>query len=194
MTRTTPPLPTRHRFTVQDLERMVAAGILGPEDRVELVEGELLDMSPIGWAHQACVNRLTEFFVALLQGRAIVQPQGPIRLSEHSVPQPDLALLRPRPDYYAAGGPTPADVLLLVEVSDTTLPYDRDVKVPLYARHGIPEVWLVDLASEQVLVFRDPTPAGYRDTRQYRRGDRVSPACCPSLVLAVDALFGGTSP
>ncbi|MDW8060794.1 MAG: Uma2 family endonuclease [Thermomicrobium sp.] len=169
---------------------MVAAGILGPEDRVELVEGELLDMSPIGWAHQACVNRLTEFFVALLQGRAIVQPQGPIRLSEHSVPQPDLALLRPRPDYYAAGGPTPADVLLLVEVSDTTLPYDRDVKVPLYARHGIPEVWLVDLASEQLVTFRDPSGEGYRQYATDQRGQQLTPALAPDAVVPVARILG----
>jgi len=190
MAQATGRLPTTHRFTVDDLERMVRAGILREDARVELIEGELYDMNPIGWAHQACVNRLTELFVRTLHGRAIVQPQGPVRLSERSLPQPDLALLRPRTDFYAHGGPGPADVLLLVEVSDTTLAYDRDVKVPLYARAGIPEVWLVDLAGGQVLVFREPEHDGYRDSRVYRPGDALSPQAFPDMSLAVDDLLG----
>ena len=185
-----PTAPARHRFTVDDLERMVRAGILREDARVELIEGELYDMNPIGWAHQACVNRLTELFVRTLHGRAIVQPQGPVRLSERSLPQPDLALLRPRTDFYAHGGPGPADVLLLVEVSDTTLAYDRDVKVPLYARAGIPEVWLVDLAGGQLLVFREPDAGRYRMSAVVRPGEPVSPLAFPDLVVDVAALLG----
>ncbi|WP_448575734.1 Uma2 family endonuclease [Thermomicrobium sp.] len=190
MQQTVPPVPTRHRFTVDDLERMVRSGILREDARVELIEGELYDMNPIGWAHQACVNRLTELFVRALHGQAIVQPQGPVRLSDRSLPQPDLALLRPRADFYARSGPGPADVLLLVEVSDTTLAYDRDIKVPLYARAGIPEVWVVDLAGGQVLVFRTPMQDGYRDSQVHRPGDRISPQAFPDISLAVDDLLG----
>jgi Uma2 family endonuclease len=190
MTQVTDRLPTAHRFTIDDLERMVRAGILREDARVELIEGELLDMNPIGWAHQACVNRLTEALVRSLSGRAIVQPQGPVRLSERSLPQPDLALLRPRPDFYARSGPGPADVLLLVEVSDTTLAYDRDVKVPLYARAGIPEVWLVDLAVEQVLVFREPEHDGYRDSWAYRPGDALSPQAFPDVLFTPSEFLG----
>jgi len=190
MTQVTDRLPTAHRFTIDDLERMVRAGILREDARVELIEGELLDMNPIGWAHQACVNRLTEALVRSLSGRAIVQPQGPVRLSERSLPQPDLALLRPRPDFYAHGGPGPADVLLLVEVSDTTLAYDRDVKVPLYAQAGISEVWLVDLAGEQVFVFRQPRREGYQEVRTLRPDDTLSPLAFPDIALPVAALLG----
>ncbi|MBO9352253.1 MAG: Uma2 family endonuclease [Thermomicrobium sp.] len=190
MQQTAPPVPTRHRFTVDDLERMVRSGILLEDARVELIEGELYDMNPIGWAHQACVNWLTERFATALAGRAIVQPQGPIRLNAQTLPQPDLALLHPRPDYYRHTGPTPADVFLLVEVSDTTLVYDRDVKLPLYARADIPEVWLIDLPGQRVLVFREPVGDRYRATLTFRPGDRISPQAFPDISLAVDDLLG----
>jgi len=190
MQQTAPPVPTRHRFTVDDLERMVRSGILLEDARVELIEGELYDMNPIGWAHQACVNWLTERFATALAGRAIVQPQGPIRLSAQTLPQPDLALLRPRPDYYRHTGPTPADVFLLVEVSDTTLAYDRDVKLPLYARADIPEVWLIDLPGQRVLVFRSPTPPDYRELREHRPPDQLSALAFPDLILPVAELLG----
>ena len=190
MQQTAPPVPTRHRFTVDDLERMVRSGILLEDARVELIEGELYDMNPIDWAHQACVNWLTERFATALAGRAIVQPQGPIRLSAQTLPQPDLALLHPRPDYYRHTGPTPADVLLLVEVSDTTLAYDRDVKLPLYARADIPEVWLIDLPVQRVLVFRSPTPPDYRELREHRPPDQLSALAFPDLILPVAELLG----
>lgn len=176
-------LPTLHRFTIDDLERMVTAGILRPDDRVELIEGELIDLVPISWPHQACVDRLAELFVRHVGRLAIVRIQGPIRLSERSLPQPDLALLRPQQDDYAEAGPTPADVLLIVEVSDTTLPYDRDTKVPLYARYGIPEVWLVDLTGQRILLFRAPHAEGYRDQDELRSWDVVSPVAFPDLSI-----------
>ncbi len=192
MYRQLPRTVSRHRFTIEDLERMVHAGVLRPDDRVELIEGELVDMAPIGWAHQGCVNRLTEILVTQLRGRAIVQPQGPLRLSEYSVPQPDLAILRPRSDYYAHGGPTAADVFLVIEVSDTTLAYDRDVKVPLYARHGVPEVWVIDLSGQRVLVYRHPSADGYRSVAEFRAGDHCAPEAFPDLALSVDALLSGS--
>ena len=190
MQQTVPQGPTRHRFSIDDLERMVRSGILLEDARVELIEGELYDMNPIGWAHQAVVDRMTAFFVRSLDDRAIVRTQGPIRLSERTLPQPDLALLRPRPDYYRHTGPTPADVLLLVEVSDTTLAYDRDVKLPLYARADIPEVWLIDLPGQRVLVFRSPTPPDYRELREHRPPDQLSALAFPDLILPVAELLG----
>ena len=183
-------LITRRRFTVDEYHRMAEAGILGEDDRVELLEGEIVEMSPIGWRHQACVDRLTQWLVPALQGRAILRPQGPIRLGEDSAPQPDLVVLRPRADFYAEGGPGPGDVLWLVEISDTSLRYDRDVKVPLYARYGIPEVWLVDLEGEQVLVYRDPrSEGGYRLAEVFGRGARLAPRAFPDLELAVDEIL-----
>ena len=135
-----------HRFTAKDLHRLVEAGILREDDRVELLHGEIVDMPPIGPGHAAGVNRLLNVFLPL-QGerKAIISVQNPIHLGEHSEPQPDLALLKPRPDFYAQGHPTPQEVLLVVEVMESSAGYDREVKVPLYARFGIPETWLVDV-------------------------------------------------
>mgnify|MGYP005848610191 CR=1 FL=1 len=179
-------LITRRRFTVDEYHRMAEAGILHEDDRVELLEGEIVEMSPIGWRHQGCVNRLTYWLIAALQDRAVVQPQGPIRLGPDSEPQPDLVVLRPRADFYAEGGPGPEDVLWLVEISDTSLRYDREVKVPLYGRYGIPEVWVVDLVEERVFVHRDPHPAaGYRSVRVLGRGARLAPQAFPDVELAV---------
>ena len=183
-------LITRRRFTVDEYHRMAEAGILGEDDRVELIEGEIVEMSPIGWRHQACVDRLTHRLVPALQNRAILRPQGPIRLSSDSEPQPDLVVLRPRVDFYAEGGPGPEDVLWLIEISDTSLRYDRDVKVPLYGRYGIPEVWVVDLEGEQVFVYRDPrSGGGYRSARVLGRGARLAPQAFPDLELPVDEVL-----
>ena len=183
-------LITRRRFTVDEYHRMAEAGILGEDDRVELIEGEIVEMSPSGWRPQACVDRLTHRLVPVLQSRAILRPQGPIRLSSDSEPQPDLVVLRPRADFYAEGGPGPEDVLWLIEISDTSLRYDRDVKVPLYGRYGIPEVWVVDLAGEQVFVYRDPRPGGgYRSAQVLGRGARLAPHAFPDLELAVNEIL-----
>jgi Uma2 family endonuclease len=151
-----------HRLSVGDYYRMAEAGILAPDARVELIEGEVLDMAPIGTRRNGCVNFLSNTLVAALHERAIVQTQGPIRLDEYSEPQPDLALLRPRPDFYGSAHPTPADVLLVSEVADTTLAFDRDVKVPIYARFGIPEVWLVDIEAMCCIAIANPPPAPMR--------------------------------
>lgn len=178
----------RRRFTVHEYHQMAEAGILTEDDRVELIEGEIVDMAPIGSQHAASVARLTVLF-SRVQGRGIVWVQNPIRLGEHSEPQPDLTLLKPRADFYAKAHPGPEDVLLVVEVSDTSAEYDREVKLPLYAQAGIPEVWLVDLATEGVEVYRTPTPQGYREARQLRRDQRLAPQAFPTLDLAVDDLF-----
>jgi len=178
----------RHLFTVEEYDRMAQAGIFSEDDRVELIEGEIVEMSPIGSRHAACVARLTALF-SQVQGQAIIWVQNPIRLNEHSEPQPDLALLRPREDFYAHGHPRPEDVLLIVEVADTTEDFDREIKVPLYARTGIPEVWVVVLADEHIEVHRRPTPQGYKEGQTLRRGQRLSPQNVPDLDLAVEAML-----
>lgn len=136
----------RHRLTVEDYHRMGEVGILSEDARVELIEGELIDMAPIGSQHAGTVSALTDVFTSALHGRAIVAVQSPVTLDDQSEPQSDLAILKFRGDYYRAAHPGSADVLLLIEVADTSAAYDRGIKVELYARYGIPEVWLVDLS------------------------------------------------
>ena len=165
-----------HRFTVDEYHRMAEVGLLGEDDRVELLEGEIIDMSPIGSRHAACVNRLTRLLATGLGDRAIVAVQNPVRVSDLSEPQPDLAVLRARDDFYAEQLPGPADVLLLIEVADTSLAFDRHVKVPLYARAGVPEVWVVDLDGEVVEVFRGPGPEGYADAARAGRHESLAAA------------------
>lgn len=180
----------RYLFTVEEYHRMGEAGIFRENDRVELIEGEIVEMTPIGSRHAACVDRVAQLFFERAARRAIVRVQNPIRLGKHSEPQPDLVLLRPRPDFYAQGHPGPEDVLLLVEVAETSAEYDRTIKLPLYARSGIPEVWLVDLAAAAVEVHRRPTPEGYQEVQRVRRGERVSSQAFPDLDLAVDEVLG----
>ena len=180
----------RHRFTAADYHKMAEAGILHEDDRVELIEGELVDMTPIGRRHLACVDRLAELFIRGLGEKAIVRVQGAIRLSEHSEPQPDLILLRRRPDFYADADARPEDVWLIVEVADTSLPYDRGVKAPLYARSGIPEFWLVDLTGRSISLFRDPGPDGYRTVLVARGNEPLSVQAFPELPLTADQILG----
>ena len=180
----------RRLFTTREYHAMADAGILHEDDRVELIEGEILQMPPIGSDHAGGVNRLIALFTSLLGNRAVVSVQNPVVLSDISEPQPDLVLLRFRDDFYSREHPTPADILLLVEVSDSSLKFDRDVKAGLYARHGVPEVWLQDVEHSALLVHRDPSPQGYRDVRIFRRGERLAPLAFPDLVLEVDTILG----
>ena len=180
----------RRLFTVQEYYRMAQAGILTEDDRVELNEGEIVAIAPIGSRHAACVRRSQEFFTLALGEVALVSVQSPVRLSEHTEPQPDLAILRRRPDFYAAGHPGPDDILLVIEVADTSVEYDRAVKLPLYARSGIPESWLVDLNQEVIEIYRDPSPSGYRTSWTVHRGERLSPLAIPDRELAVADLLG----
>jgi Uma2 family endonuclease len=154
----------RRRFTVDEYHQMARAGILSEDDRVELLDGEIVETSPIGSLHQACVDRLTWLFTTPPQIAAIVRVQGPVQLDLYSEPQPDLLLLRPRDDFYARTHPGPEDVLLVVEVADRTVEYDRRMKLPYYAWAGLPEAWLVDLPGSAVDVYRGPSPQGYTDT------------------------------
>ncbi len=161
------PGPVRHRLTVADDERMAEAGILGRGERVELIDGEIIDMSPIEAVHAAVVNVLVRHFARQVGGATFVSSQNPLRLDDENEPEPDLSILRPRADCYAGGHPTAADTLLVIEVADTSLAYDLDIKVPLYARHGVPEVWVIEAATRRTHVFRGPTAggAGYAERR-----------------------------
>ena len=185
----------RRKFNINEYYRMAEVGILHEDDNVELIEGEVIEMTPIGGRRAACVDRLTKVLVQRVGDAAIVRVQGPIRLSDNTEPQPDVALLRLRTDFYAEAHPTPEDVLLIIEVSETSLEYDREMKVPLYARAGIPEVWVVDLAGEKVHTYSRPIDGSYGDTRSAGRGGSIVPQALPSLALNVDnVLFKSVEP
>jgi Uma2 family endonuclease len=181
---------TRHRFTVAEYERMGQSGILSEDKRVELVCGEVILMSPIGERHAACVGRLTQALILLLRRSAIVWVQNPIVLDDYSEPQPDVAVLKPRADFYEQAHPRPEDVLIVIEVSDTTLEYDRKVKLPLYAAAGIPEAWLVNIPEERIEVYGDPTGGEYRGARSYARGRRLQSHTLEGLRLSVSKVLG----
>ena len=180
----------RRLFTVHEYYQMAQAGILSEDDRVELIEGEIIEMAAIGSRHAACVDRLNHFFSGHTAGQAIVRIQNPIHINVRSEPQPDLALLRFRPDFYAAAHPGPQDILLVVEVADTSVGFDRETKIPLYARAGIPESWLVHLPESRIEAHRQPTPTGYQEVIRLARGMRLTPLAFPDLVLAVDDILG----
>jgi Uma2 family endonuclease len=180
----------RKLFTVEQYEQMVSTGVLGEDERLELIEGDIVDMSPIGSAHLAHVNRLTHLFVQRVGALAQVSVQNPIRLA-NSEPQPDIALLRPRADYYAQAIPKPADVLLLIEVADSTAAYDRSIKVPLYASGGIPEVWLIDLQERVIEVYRGAAASRYKESHTLVGPDVATILAIPDFNLSVDEIIGG---
>ncbi|MBI2864383.1 MAG: Uma2 family endonuclease [Chloroflexi bacterium] len=180
----------RWQFTVDDYHRMAQAGILGEDDRVELIEGEVVKMTPIGRRHASCVIRTNETFVKAFNDVAAISVQNPVVLDQYTEPQPDFALLRRQPDFYASRLPTPADVYLLVEISDKTVEADRRVKVPLYAKSHVTEVWLVDVEQETITVYRDPSPDGYRTARVARRGEHIAPLAFSDRPIAVSDVLG----
>jgi len=179
----------RRALTVEDFHRMAEAGVLRPKERVELIEGELLAMAPIGGRHFNAVNRLTELLVTAVGSSAVVSVQGPVVLKPTSEPQPDLVLLRPecrrRPVL-----PGPEDVLLAIEVADTTLRFDRTVKAPLYARHGIPELWMVDLEGQVLLRHLEPGSEGYAVVTEHRVPASVAARSLPAARVELATLFG----
>jgi Uma2 family endonuclease len=182
--------PKRYRFTRADYHRMARTGIINPDARVELIDGEIIEMNPIGSRHMAAVDRLNRLFLPPLLGAAIVRIQGSIALGDNGEPEPDLVLLQFRDDFYATAPATEEAVLLVIEVADTSEGYDRRTKAPLYARYGIPELWIVDLNRDRITRHRTPTPRGFRTTRVYRRGESLSPLAFPDLTIAVDDVLG----
>ncbi|MBH8560995.1 Uma2 family endonuclease [Nostoc sp. CENA67] len=180
----------RRKFTVEQYHKMVESGILAEDDRVELIRGEIIDMSPIGTKHAACVNRLVNLLVELLSKRVIVAAQNPIALNNNSEPQPDVVLLKPRDDFYATAHPQPQDIFLLIEVADSTILYDREEKIPLYAEGNIIEVWLVDINEEIVEVYQQPTAAGYQHMQKFASGQSLLIPCFPDVSITVNEIFG----
>jgi Uma2 family endonuclease len=179
----------RTRISVNRYQKMVAAGVLNESDRIELIDGDLIDMAPIGPKHAAITARLTKQFVLQVGDEAIVSPGGPVNLGEYSEPQPDVMLLRPRDGDYSEKLPEATDVLLIVEVSDSTLAFDQGAKCTLYARHGVLEYWVIDVEGKRVLVHRDPMHAGYARTLQFSGLDSVTPLLLPAVQLKVQTLF-----
>jgi len=182
--------PRRHRLSVADYHRMAEVGILRPDERVELIEGELLDMAPIGSRHNSAVDRVAAALHAAAEGRAIVRAQGSVSLDAYTEPEPDIALLRHRADFYWSAQPQPADVLLIVEVAETTLGYDSDVKLPLYARHRIPEVWLVDIEGRRLTRHRAPLQGAYSLVDEPELNVPVALSALPEVFADLRGLLG----
>jgi Uma2 family endonuclease len=183
-----PELP-RHLWTVEEYHRMGEVGLLDADARVELIEGEIVEMAPIGDAHAAISNQLNRLLVLAVGERGIVAVGNPVRLSLRSEPQPDFSVLRPRADYRTKG-PRPEDVMLAVEVSDTTLRRDRRVKLALYASAGIPEFWIVNLEVREVEIYRSPTGDSYASIERKRPGDLVTIEALPGLTIAISQILG----
>jgi Uma2 family endonuclease len=180
-----------YRFSVDEYHRMGEAGIFSEDDRVELLAGAIVEMSPIGPLHAGTVARLTALFAARLGAQVIVWIQNPLLLrDEDSEPQPDVVLLHPRADFYTHAHPEAHDVYLVIEVADTSLEGDRAVKFPIYARAGVAEAWLLDVSAERLEVYRQPTSDGYQEVHLLQRGEPVAPEAFPDLALTVDDLLG----
>ena len=183
------PAPTRRRFTVAEYYAMADVGILEENDRIELLDGYLIVMPPIGVWHASIVDRFTNSLPPQLQGRAIVSVQNPTRLNDNSEPQSDIMLLRWRDDFYSGGHPGPADVLLLIEVADTSVDYDRSVKLSAYARTGIPEVWIATRQDSRIEAYTEPIEGEYSNVRYAGHGDSIAPQAFPEVILEVDSLI-----
>jgi len=191
MSQITSDPPRRHRLSVADYYHMAEAGILGPDERVELVDGEIIDMPPPGSLHAGTVDLLLERFRSAVGNAAIVRVQNPIDLGAFSEPQPDITLLRPRADYYRSSHPDCDDVLLVVEVADSSLRFDRDTKVGLYARHGIHEVWLVDVRAKQLTRYRNPAQDTYTGIYRPDINASVEIEKLPGIAVDLMGLFAG---
>ena len=184
------PLLRRHRLTVDEYYRMSELGVLPREARTELIEGEIIDMNSIGTRHASMVMRLNRLLQAAVGDLALVNVQNPVRLSNFDEPEPDLIVLRPRSDFYAEAHPTAADVLLIIEVADSSLEYDRRIKAPLYAQHGVVEFWLVDLEHREVRFFRQPQGQAYADITASESPGRVPLLAVPQVSIDLSGLFG----
>jgi Uma2 family endonuclease len=177
-------------FTVADYRRLAEVGILGEDDRVELLDGQVVVMTPVGPRHAGCVNRLADLLWRIAGGGVTVSIQNPVVLGERREPQPDVAVLKRRTDGYATTHPTAGDILLLIEVAESSLDVDRDRKIPLYAAAGVPEVWLVDLEGGRILLNRSPSPDGYAEVLTASPGETVAPVELPDAVMEVGEILG----
>lgn len=177
------------KFTIEQFQLLYEKGIFAESDHLELINGEIITMSPIGTKHAACVNRLLKLLEKKLGDRIILSVQNSIVLANNSQPQPDLAVLRYRDDFYEEALPTPADILLIVEVADSSLEYDRNVKAPLYAAAGIPEMWLFDVNAKTITGFSQPSELGYKQIYHYTPGDRLSILAFDDVMFEWQELF-----
>ena len=183
----TPTAPVRHKLTVADYHKIAEAGILTEDDRVELIDGELIDMAPIGSPHADYVDRLNLMLASQSGGQFRLRIQNPVQLGDYNEPEPDIVIAQNRS--YLEAHPGPQDVLLLIEVADTTLKYDRDIKIPLYARCGIPEVWLIDLQKKRLEIHRQPSQEGYRQILLPANTEPVSPLLVPAVSIRMAELW-----
>jgi Uma2 family endonuclease len=182
-------VPERTRISADRYQKMVATGVLTKYDRVELIDGDILNMPPIGLNHSSVTARLNKLFVLSVGDSAMVSPGGSVKLGDYSIPQPDLMLLKPRDDFYSGQIPTAPDVLLLVEISDSSLVFDQGAKRALYARHGVAEYWVIDIPGKRIHVYREPTANGYREAFERALPDSVAPRALPAVQVAVQSLF-----
>jgi Uma2 family endonuclease len=180
----------RWRFTVADFRHMGEAGLFDGAEKVELLHGEIFTMSPIESLHAGCVGILIELFGRQAAGKFIVWVQNPIEISDESEPIPDIVLLKRKKDFYKKAHPKPADVLLVIEVADTAIVRDRDVKLPLYAGANIPEAWLVNLPADIIEVHSGPINGAYREIRIFKRGEKVASTILPKVKLNVSDILG----
>lgn len=184
------PAGSKRLFTVDEYEQLVSEGILTEDEKVELLEGEIIEMVPTGSHHSGTVKFLSAFLNQRLGTSVVIGVQDPIRLPPYSEPEPDISVMKPRADYYRSETPSAGDVLFLIEVADSSASTDRAVKLPMYATAGIPEVWIVDLTDDSVAVHRGPSEGGYAESSIARRGDSLSPSAFPDLTIAVNDILG----
>ena len=182
--------PTRRRISVREYMKMAESGIFAEGERVELIDGDIIEMVPIGNPHEARTSASNRFLAPLfIEGRAVLRVQGHVRLDENNRPEPDLVLLKWRDDLYENQSPAPEDILLLIEVSDTSLAFDRGVKLPLYARFDIPEVWIENIPERVVESYTNPVEGQYTESRIYRPGETITPGAFPDISLHISELI-----
>ncbi len=179
----------RKKFTLADFEQMVETGIIKDEDRVELIEGEIIDMGKIGSKHAAYTDRLNDLLRDKLGKKILIRVQNPVKLNVYSQPQPDIALVKRREDYYEKEHPQPKDIFLLIEVSDSTLETDREIKIPLYAKHGILETWIINCNNQSLEVYRHPTPNNYQQKLTLFSGEKISCLSFPDEEFTVNEMM-----
>ncbi|ESA33788.1 hypothetical protein N836_20085 [Leptolyngbya sp. Heron Island J] len=179
----------RKKFTVGQYHQMIESGILTDRDRVELIQGDIIEMSSVGKRHAACVDRLNELFVLKLATKSLIRVQSPIRLSDNSEPQPDVSILKRRDDFYEGGHPTPTEIWALIEVFDSTIDFDREVKIPIYAQDNISEVWLINLNDSLIECYRQPSSTGYQQLQIFNRGESLTFQSFPNIAVNVDHIF-----
>ncbi len=177
------------KFTVKKYQEMIESGMFTSDDHIELIRGEIIEMSPIGRKHANSVKRLNAILSQKLSDQVIVSVQDPVELDDNSAPQPDVALLKKRDDFYLNSGPNPRDIFLIIEVADTTIKSDRDIKIPLYAEVNINEVWLVDTNNQLIEVYRQPFNGVYRQKQTFFLGDNISILAFPDVNIAVNDVF-----